>query len=112
MGRRPRAEGPLASDRPRQAALRRPRGHTRCRPQDVLDDEVPADGAAHTFDGNADQDTVVTHTLPKAFAARYVRFLPQEWRGGGPALRVELYTVLEDYAAYKMEMGMEAEHLM
>ena len=42
------------------------------------------------FDGNKDKNSVVYHDLNPPIIARYIRFLPVEWKGE-ISVRVELY---------------------
>ena len=42
------------------------------------------------FDGNKDKNSVVYHDLNPPIIARYIRFLPVEWRGE-ISMRVELH---------------------
>ncbi|EDO40661.1 predicted protein, partial [Nematostella vectensis] len=42
------------------------------------------------FPGNTDLESVVSHTLPVAIQARYIRFVVKAWNVN-PAMRVEIY---------------------
>ena len=43
------------------------------------------------FQGNNDQETVVSHVLPQHIRARFVRFWPKTWVNKYRAMRAELY---------------------
>ena len=43
------------------------------------------------FQGNNDQETVVSHVLPQHIRARFVRFWPKTWTYKYRAMRAELY---------------------
>ncbi|XP_028416222.1 lactadherin-like [Dendronephthya gigantea] len=47
-------------------------------------------GTVKVFQGNKDQNSIVTHTFKNEIVARYIRVLPKSWKDY-PSMRLELY---------------------
>ncbi|PFX33163.1 Neuropilin-2 [Stylophora pistillata] len=63
------------------------------------------DNSFKLFDGNQDTDSIVYHKLARQITARYIRFIPVEWRNH-ISMRLEIYGCEECFTPLGMEDGM------